>query len=225
MLRLIIIGAGGHGRETLDVVVALNHVEPRYELVGFVADHADLDRLARLGAPHLGTVDDFLAGRGTDRSRPIDAGAGGAASVVVAIGDPAARRQVAERVVERGHSVAPALVHPQASIGADVELGRGVVVAAGARITTNVRVGDHVQVNVNAVVSHDGVVGDYATLSPGVLVNGSVTIGPGAFLGTGSIVTPGRSIGADALVGAGAVVVADVPAGVTAVGVPARWPT
>ena len=75
------------------------------------------------------------------------------------------------------------------------------------------------------MISHDWVVDDYATLSPGVLVNGSVTIGDGAFLGTGAIVTPGHTIGADAVVGAGAVVVSDVPAGVTHVGVPARWPT
>jgi acetyltransferase EpsM len=56
-----------------------------------------------------------------------------------------------------------------------------------------------------------------------VLVNGSVTLGEGAFLGTASVVTPGRTVGAWAVVGAGAIVVGDVPAGVTAVGVPARW--
>jgi acetyltransferase EpsM len=67
------------------------------------------------------------------------------------------------------------------------------------------------------------VIGDHATLSPGVLVNGSVTVGEGAFLGTGVIVTPGRVVGPWAVVGAGAVVVHDLPAGVTATGVPARW--
>ncbi len=217
MIRVVVVGAGGHGRETVDVIAALNRVEPRFDLIGVVADHADVDLLTRLGVAHLGPVDALVRGEIPAVSGPV--------ALVVAIGDPQTRRDVVGQVIGAGHTFAAALVHPQASVGADVVLGAGVVVAAGARITTNVRVGDHVQVNVNAVISHDCVVDDYATLSPGVLVNGSVTIGDGAFLGTGAIVTPGHTIGADAVVGAGAVVVSDVPAGVTTVGVPARWPT
>jgi sugar O-acyltransferase (sialic acid O-acetyltransferase NeuD family) len=215
--RLVIVGAGGHGRETLDVVDALNRIEPRYDVLGMVADRADAARLGRLGVRHLGSVDDLAEGRLGELAEPVE--------LVLAIGDPTSRRLVAGQLEGTTHTYAAALVHPLASIGADVELGRGVMVAAGARITTNVRVGEHVQVNVNAVVSHDCTVADFATLSPGVLVNGSVSIGVAAFLGTGSVVTPGRSIGDDAVVAAGAVVVRDVPAGVTAVGVPARWPT
>jgi sugar O-acyltransferase (sialic acid O-acetyltransferase NeuD family) len=217
VIRVVVVGAGGHGRETLDLIRAINEVEPRVDLIGVVADHADVDLLGRLQVPHLGHLDELVGGQLAELPEPV--------ALVVAIGDPQTRRDVVDRIAALPHTFAPALVHPQASIGADVLLGAGVVVAAGARITTNVRVGVHVQVNVNAVISHDCVVGDYATLSPGVLVNGSVTIGAGAFIGTGAIVTPGHSVGADAVVGAGAVVVGDVPAGVTTVGVPARWST
>jgi len=215
--RLAIVGAGGHGREVLDVVEALNQVTPTHEVVGLVADHADRDLLARRGATHLGTVDDLVAGRIDDVDAEV--------ALVLAIGDPVARRDLERRLGAQGHTWAPALVHPMASVGADVELGAGTVVAAGARITTNVRAGRHVQVNVNAVISHDCRLGDHATLSPGVLVNGAATIGEGVLLGTGAIVTPGHTVGDAAVVGAGAVVVTDVPAGVTAMGVPARWAT
>lgn len=214
----MIVGAGGHGRETLDVVDAINAAHPDdhpFEVLGVVADHADQDLLARRGAIHLGRVDDLLDGR-------LDS-VPAAAVYVLAIGDPRSRRALADRLAETAHRAAPALVHPAATIGADVRLGPGSVVAAGARITTNVDIGRFVQVNVNAVVSHDCRVGDHVTLSPGVLVNGAVTLGEGAFLGTATVVTPGHSIGAWAVIGAGAVVVADVPAGVTARGVPARW--
>jgi sugar O-acyltransferase (sialic acid O-acetyltransferase NeuD family) len=218
--RLVVIGAGGHGREVLDVVEALNAVQPRFDVVGVVADVADVDLLARRGATYLGSVDELLEGRLEATAEPVN--------LVVAIGSAVTRSLLVGRVeaapalVGRTRWV-PALVHPAATVGADVELGDGVVVAAGGRITTNVRIGRHAQINVNAVVSHDGRLGDHVTLSPGVLINGSVTIGPGAFLGTAAVVTPGRSIGAGSVIGAGAVVVDDVPPGVTAIGVPARW--
>ena len=211
---LVVVGAGGHGREVLDIVEAMA-VAARaagrpapYEAVGMVADaEPDLELLARRGARFLG---------------PLEALGDLDADHVLAVGDPVGRRRLEERVAALDSRPA-VLVHPSATLGADVELGPGVVVAAGARITTNVRLGRHVQVNVGAVVSHDARVGDHATLSPGVLLNGAVTIGVGAFLGTGAIVTPGCAVGDGAVVGAGAVVVRDVPAGVTAVGVPARW--
>ena len=215
MQPLVIIGAGGHGREVLDVVEAINRLDARYDIVGMVADHADHDVLARRGTRLLGSVD-HLVDRGlTDV--PTDA------LVVVAIGDPAGRLSLARRITAAGYDFAPALVHPGATVGADVRLGDGAVLAAGAHVTTNVSIGGHVQVNVGAVVSHDSVIGDHATLSPGVLVNGSVHVGEGAFLGSGAIVTPGRTIGPWAVIGAGAVVVRDVPEGATATGVPARW--
>jgi sugar O-acyltransferase (sialic acid O-acetyltransferase NeuD family) len=213
--RVAIVGAGGHGREVLDVVEAINEMTPTHEVIGFVADHADRELLARRGAAHLGTVDDLVAGR-------IDA-VDGDVALVLAVGEPPTRRDLERRLEPLGRPWVAALVHPLASIGSDVELGVGTVVAAGARITTNVRVGRHVQVNVNAVISHDCRVGDHATLSPGALVNGTVTIGEDVLLGTGAVVIPGHTVGDGAVVGAGAVVVTDVPAGVTATGVPARW--
>ena len=197
------------------MVEAVNHVQPRFEILGVVADHADRDLLTRRGATLLGSVDDLVGGSITDV--PSDA------AVVVAVGDPASRLALADRLAAAGYGVAPALVHPAATVGADVRLGDGAVLAAGAHVTTNVTIGRHVQVNVGAVVSHDSVIGDHATLSPGVLVNGSVHVGEGVFLGTGAVVTPGRTIGRWAVIGAGAVVISDVPEGITATGVPARW--
>lgn len=49
-----------------------------------------------------------------------------------------------------------------------------------------------------------------------------ITIGDNVWLGGGVIVCPGVSIGDDSVIGAGAVVTRDIPAGVVAVGNPAR---
>ena len=211
---LVVVGAGGHGREVLDIVAAVNAAAEAagapvpWSLLGVVDDDpADPSLLERRGDRLLG---------------PVTALADLDADHVVAIGDGEVRRRLDERIQAWGGRAA-VLVHPSATVGADVHLGPGVVLAAGAVVTTNVVIGRHSHVNVGAVVSHDVRVGDHVTISPMAAVNGAAHLGDGAFLGTGAIVTPGRVIGERAVVGAGAVVVGDVPAGVTATVVPARW--
>ena len=207
MSELVIVGAGGHGRETLDIVEAINAVEPTWAFAGFVDDGEVIaDRLERRDASLLGTTK-ILAD--TDPR------------YVIGIGSPAVRAKLDEQLTAWGRTAAT-LIHPAATVASDNRISDGVLLAAGARVTTNVTLGRHVHLNVNAVVSHDCVIGDYTTLSPGSLVNGDVQIGTGVFLGTGAIITPGLTIGDHAVIGAGAVVVRDVPPGVTVRGVPAR---
>ena len=207
MSELVIVGAGGHGRETLDIVEAINAVEPTWAFAGFVDDGEVIaDRLERRDASLLGTTK-ILAD--TDPR------------YVIGIGSPAVRAKLDEQLTAWGRNAAT-LIHPATTVASDNRIGDGVLLAAGARVTTNVTLGRHVHLNVNAVVSHDCVVGNYTTLSPGVLVNGDVRLGEGVFLGTGAIITPGITIGDHAVIGAGAVVVRHVPPGVTVRGVPAR---
>ncbi len=207
MRDLVIVGAGGHGRELLDVVEAINALEPTWHVLGFLDDGTpDAKRLARRGMRLLGPA---------DRLAELDA------AYVVGVGDNDVRRRIDALATEHGREAAT-LVHPLSSIGGDVELAPGVVVTAGARITTNVRLGRHTHLNINAVVSHDARLGDYVTLSPGALVNGTVTLADEVMLGTGAIVLPGVSVGRGTWVAAGAVVLDDLPEGVVAVGVPAR---
>ena len=208
MRELVIVGAGGHGRETLDIVEAINAVKPTWAFAGFVDDGEIIaDRLERRDASLLGTTE-ILANTNLH--------------YVVGIGSPAVRAKLDEQLTAWGRTAAT-LIHPAATLASDNRISDGVLLAAGARVTTNVTLGRHVHLNVNAVVSHDCVVGDYTTLSPGSLVNGDVQIGTGVFLGTGAIITPGVTIGDHAVIGAGAVVVRDVPSGVTVKGVPGRW--
>jgi sugar O-acyltransferase (sialic acid O-acetyltransferase NeuD family) len=214
---LVIVGAGGHGREVLDVVEAVNAAsversgEPVWRVLGFADDRLvvgePLERLRRRGVEVVGTLDDV---------------AGTEALVVVAVGDPAVRRDLVERAGGLGLHLAPALVHPSATLGGDVALGAGVVVAAGSQLTTNVRVGTGAQVNVGCSISHDVTLGDHVTLSPGCRLTGGVTVEAGSFFGVGALVAPGVRVGAGARVGAGSVVLHDVAPGTTVHGTPAR---
>jgi sugar O-acyltransferase (sialic acid O-acetyltransferase NeuD family) len=138
--------------------------------------------------------------------------------VALGLGTPATREAVDRRL---GRPPVD-LIHPAAVLGSDLRLGPGFVAAAYAQVTTNVTTGRHVHLNIAATVSHDCVLGDYVTLSPGCHVSGNVRLGHRVTLGVGAVVRQGVTIGDDAFIGAGAVVVDDIPAGVTAVGVPAR---
>lgn len=210
--RLVIVGAGGFGREVLDVVEAINddHLSTRvvpFEVVGFVDDgEPDPATLEPYGVPLLGGLSEL------DRL-PDDVG------YVVGIGSPSVRRKIDERFWGRR---CPVLVHPSATMGRAVTLGPGSVVCPGVRLTNNIRAGRHVHLNLNTTIGHDARLGDYVTVSPLVAVSGYASLGDEAMIGSGAVINPGAVVGAGATVGSGAVVLGEVPAGVVAVGVPAR---
>jgi sugar O-acyltransferase (sialic acid O-acetyltransferase NeuD family) len=204
---LVIVGAGGHAREVLDVVEAINANEPTYDVRGFVDDGGgDRALLGRRGVPLIGPVAELASLE---------------ADYVIGLGSPQSRRAVDAEVSAFGRSPVT-LIHPTATVGSDLRLGPGLVAAAGARITTNVTTGRHVHLNLNATVSHDCVLDDYVTLSPGASVSGNVHLGAEVVLGVGAVVIQSITVGARTVVGAGAAVVRDLPDDVTAVGVPAQ---
>ncbi len=208
--RLVVVGCGGFGREVWSIARALVTGGARWDVVGFVDDspsEAAHELVARLGSAVIGDV--------------ASIGGLGDVDVVVGIGDATARRRIAA-LLEGASVQFPVLVHPDTTVGADVELAEGVVVAPGARISTHVSCGRHVHVDQNAALAHDVVVGDFARVSPSACLTGGVEVGPGALIGAGATVLPGVRIGADAVVGAGAVVTRDVRAGEVVKGVPAR---
>lgn len=206
-IPIVIIGAGGHGREVLDVIEALNTVEASWEFSGFIDDGTpDAMLLKRRDALWRGGIESLADFQGT---------------YLIGIGDPRARQEIDRHASALG--VEPAtLVHPSSSVGADVVLGPGTLVTAGARVTTNVRTGRHVHLNLNSTVTHDCRLEDYVTVNPGANISGNVTLQEGVTIGTGATVIQGKTVGAYATVGAGAVVVRDVEPGATVIGVPAR---
>jgi acetyltransferase EpsM len=201
--RLLILGAGGHGRAVADLARACG-----FAVAGFT------DRAPSAGAgPVLGT-DGELA---TLLRRHRIQGA------VVGVGSTALpRRAGLFDALGAAGAARPALAHPRAVLSPSCEIGPGSVVFAGCVLGHAVRVGANAVLYSGVIAEHECVIDDHAYLSPGVVLSGQVTVGRGAFLGSGAVVLPGLRIGAGAVVAAGAVVTADVPAGATVMGVPAR---
>lgn len=208
--QLVIVGAGGFGREALMLVRDLAGTADEVDFLGFLDDSIpDPSQLGRIGADHLG---------------PREAMADLPASVtfIVGIGQGAIRREIAEELVGWGYEPA-VLVHPSAFVGADVRLAPGTVVAAGAAVTTNVDAGPFLHVDRGAQVGHDCSIGGYVTINPMATVSGAVRLGDEVNLGTNCTVLPGITIADRVVVGGGTVVVKDLTvAGDVVAGVPAR---
>ncbi|MEO1058584.1 MAG: acetyltransferase [Actinomycetota bacterium] len=221
--RMVIVGAGGFGREVFDIVGAMNGAGAHLDLLGYVDDGtASADRLARLGTALLGTVADLATERERadwelvpDLVREVPAG------FVIAIGRGDIRQRI-ESQLAAAQLTALTLVHPMATVGTDNRIGRGCILAAGARVTTNITLGRHTQLHVNATIGHDSTLGDFVSVYPGATVSGDVTLGDGVTIGTGANVLPGLSVGHGAMVGGGAVVTRDVDPGDVVAGVPAK---
>ena len=208
---LFIIGAGGFGREVFSIIETLVASGSLPRPTGFVDDApsvSDLERVDVLGSRVIGSVDDLIR-----RSQPF--------SAVLAIGSASARRTIARRL-SHSQVTFPVLVHPDVTIGREVLLAEGVVVAAGSRLSTNIQVGRHVHIDQNATVGHDCELGDFSRLSPQACISGGVRIGCGVLIGANATVLRGLLVGEDAVVGAGAVVTRTIPSATTVKGVPAR---
>jgi sugar O-acyltransferase (sialic acid O-acetyltransferase NeuD family) len=205
---LVIFGCGGFGREVLQIVLDQNRVSPTWRMLGFLVSPGVQAPESVQGFP---VVDDL--GRFGGAKMPAFA---------IGLGNPGARRKVVENLQALGVESFPDLVHPRAWLGANVAMGGGVVICAGALLTTDIVLGAHSHVNIAATIGHDAIIGSYCTLSPGVQMSGRVTLGEGVEIGSGACINPGVSLGAGAIIGAAAAVVRDVPQGCTAVGVPAR---
>lgn len=205
---LVILGRGGHGRELLELILALNAEARRYELLGFVDDAATGAHEEVHGYPVLGTRA-WLAARSP------------APLVALGVGVSAARARVVAGLASLGVRF-PTLVHPRASVGRHVRMDEGVIVCDAAAVTTDVTLGAHAHVNVAASVSHDCVLGRFVSLAPGVRLAGNVRLGDGCDVGVAASAIPGVEVGEWSIIGGGAVLTASLPANVTAVGVPAR---
>lgn len=217
-VEVVVIGAGGFGRETLDVVEAHNAAikrqpssEPNLQVSGIADDLPSQENLKRLesrGYRYLGTTDQVI-----DNLPPQ--------KFILAIGDPKTKAVVDHKFVHAGWK-ATTVVHPAATVGSQCVLAEGNIICSGAQISTNTEFGRHVHVNPNATIGHDTVLEDYVSVNPGAVISGEVIVKRGSLVGAASVILQGLEIGEASIVGASACVTRNVMSSATVMGVPAK---
>ena len=210
MNRLLIVGAGGFGREMFAAAREAVGYGTAFEIKGFLdAKPTALDGFAGY-PPIVGSPDTYEPGR-------YDV-------FVTALGSIASRRRCVEALEAKG--ALPADV--EAKVAFDGGEAKGVRFRDGrarlaphASITADVCVGRHVSVFHSSSIGHDSELRDFSHVYAQCSIGGGVKVGEGAVVYPGSVVVPRRGIGAGAVVGAGSVVFVDVDPGVTVIGNPA----
>lgn len=198
MNRLIIIGAGGHGKSIAD-----NALKNGYQNICFVDDNATGEVI---GFPVVGPV------------HIIESLNDGNTDFIIGIGSNAIRKAISETY----HVNWVSIVHPSAQIAFNAKIGKGTVVMANAVINVCSKVGEHCIINTGAVVEHDNVIEDYVHISPSAALGGTVRVGAHTQIGIGAAVKNNMDICPDCIIGAGSVVVKNITESGTYVGVPIR---
>lgn len=206
MKHLIIIGAGGYGRELFGLAREAVGFGVEFDIKGYLDDRLDALKGFSGYPPVLGTPEAYSP-------EPDDV-------FVAALGDVGSRRRCVRLVESRGGRFIP-IIHRSASIGPNCVIGDGAVVAQFACVMAEARIGRHAAVFQSSVIGHDSSLGDYAHVYSLCSIGGSVRLESGAVVYPGAVVTPRRTVGADAVVGAGSTVILNVKAGSTVFGSPA----
>ena len=202
--KVVIIGAGGHGKVIADIITKSNDI-----LVGFLDDNPDMQGQTIFdGKIVLGDTSEKSISKYTD------------CYFITGIGNNRIRKIISENNLNLKWYTA---IHPNAVIANDVKIEKGTAVMAGAVINTGTKIGRHCVINTCSSVDHDNLIEDFVHVSPGAHLAGTVKIGEGTWICSGVTIIHNISIGKNNVIGAGAVVIDNIEEeNCVYVGVPAR---
>lgn len=206
--NIVVYGSGGFAREVVHLIEAINEVERKWNVLGFLSDDETEHGKIINDLPVLGGFE-WL-----ENEKDIN--------VTLGIGSPKGKRAVAAKLKRLVNIEFPNLIHPTVKVSKYNTLGKGIIITEGNVLTTNIVLHDFVTLNINSTLGHDVILEKYVTILPNASISGNVTMEEAVDIGTNATVIQGITIGKDTIVGAGAVVVKDLPQYCTAVGMPAK---
>jgi len=200
--KLLILGAGGHGK----VVSEIAQLMKQWEEIAFLDDREDISEV--LGIPIVGKLADLSALRSEYEY------------AFVAIGSNTARLKWTEKLSHHDFKI-PTLIHPSSTVSAKSFIEEGTVIMAGAVINPDTKIGRSCIINTASTIDHDCILQEGVHTSPGVHLGGTVKVGKRTWICIGATIINNINIGCDSVIAAGAVVTKDVPSNVLVAGVPA----
>jgi sugar O-acyltransferase (sialic acid O-acetyltransferase NeuD family) len=209
---ILIVGAGGFGREVFWLINEINSQKLEWDVLGFLDDDKKaLDNFENYPTI-IGTTNDY----GEINNRYT-----GSVFLINAIGDPSTRKKTVFSLSNAGAKWAT-LIHPTASIGTNSVINEGSILARNSIVTCDAKIGCHVHINIFSSCDHDTTIGDFCTISPKVDIQGGAQVGEGVFFGGNAVVLPKARVGDWSRVGALSLVLRNVKPKTTVFGVPAK---
>ena len=206
MRKMLIIGAGGYGREMLQWLKDINAAKPTWEIAGFLDDNLNALDGVECDYQVIGTIRDWQPKEDED--------------FALALGSPSAKEKVSQMMKARGASF-PAIIHPTAILTPFSHYGEGFVMFPYSKLSANSEVGDFVTI-LSSQIGHDVKIGDYTTICGNCNLVGAVTIGKYVFVAAGVAIAQDITVGDHAYLGLASVILKDVPEGSKMFGNPAR---
>lgn len=208
MENILIIGAGGFGREVEWLINRINNSNNnQWNLIGYVDDNVQ-----------KGTaITKLKVVYNTDELLKLEE----KTNVVIAIGNAKVRKLIYNKIKENKNLSFPNLVDPSAIIG-EVDMGIGNIICAGTIATVNIKINNFNIINLDCTIGHDDVLADFITVYPSVNISGNTTINEVVEIGTGTQIIQGKNICSNVIIGAGAVVVKDIGEEGTYIGIPVK---
>jgi sugar O-acyltransferase, sialic acid O-acetyltransferase NeuD family len=202
-MRLIMVGASGHGK----ICAEIAELSDRYEDILFLDDDSNVKRCGKYD----------VAGASHNFRKYVN----DQTEFFVSIGNHIHRKRIQEEIENAGGVVA-ILIHPNATISRSVSLGAGSVVMPMVAINPDVKIGKGVIVNTSASVDHDCFIGDWCHVAVGAHLCGTVRLGCCCWVGAGAIINNSLNLCDDIIIGAGAIVVKNIEESGTYIGMPAK---
>lgn len=208
---LAIYGAGGLGREVLEIAQQINNLQVQWDEVIFVDDF----KFGNIVKKSKVVTFDTLMELAKHREKSL--------SLVIANGDPINRKKIFERlsVNNLGEYLVP-IVSPQARVASSAKVGVGTIICPGVHVSVDVSISSNCLINVNSIVGHDVTIENDSVISSQVNLGGNVKVLAGVFIGMGTTVREGITVGSRSIIGMGSSVHKSVPPGVLFLGNPAR---
>lgn len=207
MKHLIILGAGGMGRQVYLFAQSCKGYNEEYIIKGFLDDNPNSMDGYDNYPPLLGTVDGYMIEKDD--------------VFFNSIGDVTAKKKCINKILDRGGEFV-SLIHPTAGVSKGAKIGRGCMISARAGIGTETKIGDFCLIQDNAIIGHDVHVGNFCRIDCNVVLIAGVKLDDEVCVHTSSVVNHRVHIGEGAIVGALSFVIRNVKPGTTVQGNPAK---
>ena len=194
MKKIILIGAGGHAKSCIDVIL----LTKKYKILGFIDQNSKINIL---NYKVLG--DERYLKKLKNKSYYLHISLG-------FIKSPLKRVKIFNEFRKLNFKF-PKIISPKAYVSKNAKILDGTIVHHNAIINFEAEIGSNNIINTSAIIEHGVKIGNNCHISTRTVINGDAVVQDNTFIGSGSVIREGVKIGKNCFIGMGQVVKKNIP--------------